>query len=108
MNKHLNKFAIGLTLTLSACSLAPMYQRPAMDVPVGWSGTLGVGSTEQNTTPFWQELGSAELDHLIDNVLAQNLDLEAALQRIDQARALAKVAGSPLYPQANASANAGH
>jgi NodT family efflux transporter outer membrane factor (OMF) lipoprotein len=52
---------------------------------------------------FWQDLGSVELDRLIDQVLAQNLDLEAALQRIDQARAQAKIASSPLYPNVSAS-----
>ena len=36
-------------------------------------------------------------------MLAQNLDLEAALQRIDQARAQAKIASSPLYPNVSAS-----
>ena len=38
--------------------------------------------------------------------LAQNLDLEAALHRIEQARAQAKVAGSPLYPNVSASGSA--
>jgi outer membrane protein, multidrug efflux system len=63
----------------------------------------GFGATQQNTTLFWQELGSAELNRLIDNALAQNLDLEAALHRIDQARAQAKIAGAPLYPSVSAS-----
>jgi NodT family efflux transporter outer membrane factor (OMF) lipoprotein len=40
---------------------------------------------------------------LVELALAENLDLEAALHRIDQARAQAKVAGAPLYPTVNAS-----
>ena len=40
---------------------------------------------------------------MIDDVLAQNLDLEAALHRIEQARAQAKVAAAPLYPSIIAS-----
>jgi NodT family efflux transporter outer membrane factor (OMF) lipoprotein len=74
-----------------------------MVIPDGWSSVAGVGATQLNTVPFWQELGSAELNRLIANVLAQNLDLEAALHRIDQARATAKVAASALYPTINAS-----
>ena len=54
---------------------------------------------KQSTLPFWQELGSEELNRVIELALAQNLDLEAALYRIAQARAQAKVAGSALYPQ---------
>jgi NodT family efflux transporter outer membrane factor (OMF) lipoprotein len=97
---------VALSLALSACSLAPDYQRPPMELPGAWTQADGVGTTQQNMTPFWQELGSDELNRLIDNVLAQNLDLEAALHRIEQARAQAKVAGSSLYPRVNASGSA--
>src|SRR6266576_4097962 len=106
MRKHLLNGTVALSLALSACSLAPNYQRPEMALPTGWSNVAGVGATQQNTSLFWQDLGSVELDRLIDQVLAQNLDLEAALQRIDQARAQAKVAGSPLYPNVSASGSA--
>ena len=103
MRKHLLNGTVALSLALSACSLAPNYQRPDMALPTGWSNVTGVGATQQNTSLFWQEFGSAELDRLIDEALAQNLDLEAALHRIDQARAQAKIARSPLYPNVSAS-----
>ena len=106
MRKHLLNGTVALSLALSACSLAPNYQRPEMALPTGWSNVAGVGATQQNTSLFWQDLGSVELDRLIDQVLAQNLDLEAALQRIDQARAQAKIASSPLYPNVSASGSA--
>lgn len=92
-----------LALALSACSLAPTYERPAMEIPGGWSSVQGVGAAaEPSGTPFWEELGSTELNTLIDAALAQNRDLEAALRRIDQARAQAKVAAAPLYPSVSA------
>ncbi len=103
MHKHLWNGTVALSLALSACSLAPNYQRPEMALPTGWSNVAGVGATQQNTTLFWQEFGSVDLNRLIDNALAQNLDLEAALHRIDQARAQAKIAGAPLYPSVSAS-----
>jgi multidrug efflux system outer membrane protein len=107
MRNHPLKTTIALSLALSACSLAPNYQRPQMAVPPGWSSVAGVGVDAQpSTTPFWQELGSADLNNLIDTALAQNLDLEAALHRIDQARAQAKIASSPLYPTVSASGSA--
>jgi outer membrane protein, multidrug efflux system len=98
-----------LSLTLSACSLAPQFTSPAttMDIPNGWNGAAGVAAgSAPSDKPFWEELGSSELDQLIDIALAQNLDLEAALHRIEQARALAKVAAAPLYPQVNAGGSA--
>ena len=101
------KSAIALSLTLSACSLAPQYQRPQMTMPAGWSDVAGVGASDQKAnTPFWQELGSNELNNVMKIALAQNLDLEAALHRIDQARAQSKIAGSTLFPQIEASGGA--
>ena len=75
-----------------------------MEIPNGWSSVQGVGVTsEPSTTPFWEELGSTELNQLIEITLAENRDLEAALHRIDQARGQAKAAAAPLYPEISAS-----
>jgi NodT family efflux transporter outer membrane factor (OMF) lipoprotein len=75
-----------------------------MTIPGGWSNVPGVGAAAQpSATPFWEEFGSADLNRLIETALAENRDLEAALHRIDQARAQAKVAAAPLYPTINAS-----
>lgn len=99
--------AFVFSLGLSACSLAPSYQRPDMAIPAGWSSVAQVGVNSQpSPTPFWRELRSADLDRVVEIALAQNLDLEAALQRIDQARAQAKVAAAPLYPTLNANGSA--
>jgi multidrug efflux system outer membrane protein len=106
MRKHLKISLVALALASSACSFAPNFQRPQMAIPAGWSKVEGMGAAERNTTRFWQELGSADLNRLIENVLAQNLDLEAALHRIDQARAQAKIAAAPLYPTISASGSA--
>ena len=107
MRKHFLHSTLALSLALSACSLAPNYQRPQIAVPGGWSDVTGVGQAQVNpNAPFWQELGSTDLNQLIDNALAQNLDLEAALHRIEQARAQAKSSAAPLYPTISASSSA--
>jgi len=103
MRKSLLGSTVALSLALSACSLAPTFQRPQMEIPYGWSSVQGVGmESEPSTKPFWEEFGSTDLNQLVETALAQNLDLEVALHRIDQARALAKVAASTLYPTVNA------
>jgi NodT family efflux transporter outer membrane factor (OMF) lipoprotein len=99
MHNYLRNGTLAMSLALfSACSLAPTYQRPAVEIPAGWNAAPGSGVTRQNTTAFWREFGSEELNGLIDRMLAENLDLEAALHRVEQARAQAKIAGAPLYP----------
>ena len=96
--------SVAIGLALSACSLAPKYQQPDMTIPTGWSNVQGVGLAAQpSATPFWQEFGSSDLNRLIETALAENRDLEAALHRIEQARAQAKIAAAPLYPAINAS-----
>ena len=98
--------AILISLALSGCSLAPTYQRPQLAMPEDWSSPSAAGfNPQQNGMPFWQELGSDDLDRVMDVALAQNLDLEAALHRIDQARAQVRVAGAPLYPSVQASSS---
>ena len=105
MHKYSFIHAVFLSLALSACSLAPEFQRPQMAMPEGWSGVAGVGSKlGEDARPYWQEMGSEELNRVVEMALAQNLDLEVALRRIEQARAQAKVAGSALYPSIDASA----
>lgn len=107
MGKYLVNGMVLFSLALSGCSLAPEFQRPQMVMPGGWSNVSGVGlKSEQSALAFWQELGSEELNRVIEAALAQNLDLEAALHRIEQARAQAKVAGSALYPSIDASTGA--
>jgi len=55
MRKSFVSGTMALSLALSACSLAPNYQRPEMAIPNGWSTVAGVGLNAQpSTTPFWQ------------------------------------------------------
>jgi NodT family efflux transporter outer membrane factor (OMF) lipoprotein len=103
MRKHFLGSTLSLSLVLSACSLAPDFQRPQMALPDGWTSVPGIAlKSQQSTSPFWEELGSEDLNRVMKVALAQNLDLEAALHRIGQARAQAKVAGAPLYPSLEA------
>lgn len=103
MRKRILQGAMVISLALAGCSLAPEFHRPQMAIPDGWSG---VAAAQPSGQPFWREMDSEELNGLVDQALAQNLDLEAALHRVEQARAQVKVAGSALYPSLTASGSA--
>ncbi len=93
----------GVLLLLAGCSLVPDYQRPADAAPEAWKNQTPKPTSGATISPDWWKLfGSAELDRLITEALSNNRDLTAAIQRIDQFRALAKIAGAPLLPAVGA------
>ena len=75
-----------------------------MDIPAVWSAVSNTTQLPQREeSPFWQEFANEDLNRVVNVALAQNLDLEGALHRIEQARAQAKIAGAALLPSVDAS-----
>lgn len=96
----------GLALAfLSACSLVPEYRRPEFDVPAEWSfRDPAKPDAARSLARWWESFDDAELNRLIVTALSRNLDLAAAADRVQQARAQAKIAGAPLWPAASLNA----
>ncbi|QPK64221.1 efflux transporter outer membrane subunit [Methylomonas sp. LL1] len=86
-----------VSLSLTACNLVPNFQQPALDIPADWR-EASTGPASQVDPQWWTAFGSAELERLIKATLAYNNDLAAAGQRVEQARAQAKIAGADLWP----------
>ncbi|MGJ0483909.1 MAG: efflux transporter outer membrane subunit [Methylomicrobium sp.] len=99
-----NRGVFGICLVLAGCSLVPDYKRPVDTAPEAWKNRAPKSqTTETQISPEWWKLfGSTELDRLMTEALTANRDLTAAVQRIDQFRALAKIAGAPLLPAVSA------
>lgn len=93
-----NIYILLTLVSMTACSLAPSYQRPAMPGADKWRQEKS--ATVTDLSRWWEKFNSIELLALENRALQQNLDLRAALARIDQARAEAKIVGADLYPQA--------
>ncbi|WP_372717788.1 efflux transporter outer membrane subunit [Immundisolibacter sp.] len=89
-----------LVLAITGCNLTPAYQRPQVPEPASWPQA----GLHAQTLPdrWWQSFASPPLDGLVENALAANQDLAAAIQRIAQARAAAVVAGAATWPQVDA------
>lgn len=92
-------------ILLCGCTLSPDYQRPSVDTPANWSVT-DKNSTQNVAKDWWTSFGSAELNALMDDALANNNDLLAGVQRIVQARASLKTAGASLLPTVSGSGGA--
>lgn len=88
-------------LILAGCSLAPDYQRPATELPETWQAAPVQGQNIP-VDRWWTLYRDATLDRLVDEALTYNQDLALATARLDEARALARVADAQLVPAVDA------
>lgn len=101
--------AISAAAFLAGCSLTPDYEQPTSDVPAAWptEAPLADAATDQAAgidAAWWDRFGDPALSALMRDALASNYDLAASIERIEQARASVKVAGSALLPSVDGSA----
>ena len=87
-------------LFLSSCTFYPHYDRPTVEDASAWRTPLET----QNAVDigWWKQFGDEVLDQLIDQALANNQDLKAAISRVDQFQAQLMIARSKFYPQIQA------
>ncbi len=98
--------ALLLLVTVTGCEMIPDFKRPEVDMPAAWKdGTRG-GEAHVDAG-WWKNFRSAELDRLMDEALANNLDLKASVARINQSRASARIAGASLLPSVDGSGSLG-
>ncbi len=89
-----------LALLVSGCQVGPRYHPPEMVVAEGWKAPQGMMPLPQ-VACWWEIFQDPTLDHLIKQAICNNPSLEAASQRIEQARAMAQMTKSRLVPQLN-------
>ncbi len=99
--RHITAISAALVF-LSACSLTPDYQRPEIETPA-WQDAQSIQNAEI-AADWWTNFESAELNALMKRALGNNNNLQASLQRIEQARADLKIAGAALLPSADITA----
>ncbi|MBI1207182.1 MAG: efflux transporter outer membrane subunit [Azospirillum sp.] len=100
---HWTATVFALVVTgLSACSLTPDYQAPDPSLPDAYRlGTTGAANGSELPPPsstWWRGFGSTELGRLVEQALANNRTLKAAVSRVIQAKAQAEAAGATLLP----------
>jgi multidrug efflux system outer membrane protein len=87
-----------VSVLAGGCAVGPDYVRPAVEQPAQFKSQAAGEAAPPIATEWWRLYGDPELDQLIASVHASNQTLRQAVARVDQARALARVAGSFLYP----------
>jgi outer membrane protein, multidrug efflux system len=90
--------AVALAALLLGCASTPP-PPPTLDLPAATAGDL-------HFERWWTAFGDPTLDKLVDEALAHNLDLAAAIARVEYGRALVLLAQSDLYPTVDLAAGA--
>lgn len=104
---HRRALASGaLLLALAGCALGPAYAPPTLEIPAAYRATEASAAAAWPSETWWRGFRSPELDQLIDAARVHNFDIQAAIARVRQADAQARIAGSPLLPTVSASSDA--
>lgn len=100
-------FLVGLILCCLpvSCTVHPVDEKPDVDVtlPAAFSAS---GQAQTAGNRWWQAFQDIGLNNLVEQVLADNLDMAQAWDRLAQAEAAARLAGASLQPQVSIQAGA--
>jgi NodT family efflux transporter outer membrane factor (OMF) lipoprotein len=91
---------------LSACSLAPTYERPAAPVPAAFPASAASSGTAAAELGWADFLTDARTRALVELALKNNRDLRIATLNVEQARALYGVQRADQLPTVSAGASA--
>jgi len=91
--------AVAMALSIAGCATTETAP-PKLDLPVATAAKAPV-----ELDSWWTLFGDTELTALVEEALANNLDLRAAVARIDLARANLLLARSFLYPSVDLNVN---
>ena len=80
---------------------APPVSESALDLTEEFSASTG--SSPYDPVEWWKSFGDLALDRIVEAVLDSNFDLAAAVARMDQARARARIANAASFPLINPS-----
>jgi len=80
------------------CTVGPRYVPPPADPPASFKSPAPNGGESVVPEEWWRLYGDADLDRLIATANDSNQTLRQAVARVDEARALARVAASYRYP----------
>src|SRR5580765_1357914 len=92
--------SLGLALITTGCApLGPNYVRPPVPTPTHYRFASLVQAESLADAPWWRVFEDPQLQALIRDAIDSNLDVRAAVARVEFARAQAGIAKSFLRPQ---------
>ena len=103
--------ALAAAILLCGCTMGPNFHRPETTPPPSWAGAASAPADLPSKPVaraydgrlWWSVFKDPVLDGLVDEAMQQNLDLQTAALRIEEARAQRGSAASQGLPQVNGS-----
>ncbi len=89
----------------AGCLVGPNYMRPEMPSPQQFRFVEGAQAESLADAPWFKVFDDPALQALIKDAITSNLDLRAAVARVEEMRARAGIAKSYLYPQVDGAAS---
>jgi len=104
----IRKTLISLYIFIAGCTVGPDYQGPPeLADAEGWAYPTGeTGSGNDPSITWWEVFDDPLLESYVATAVADNPELRAASERVNQARALRREARAPFFPSFNT--EAGH
>ena len=98
-------FLLATSLFLFSCASAPPRKdiKTGVDLPQTWKS--GLQAEASIDSAWWNEFNDPKLSEILAQAFGQNFNLAIAAANLQTAAAQAKIAGAPLFPQVNLSAN---
>jgi len=98
----LSLLSAGCAVTLSACTLAPKYERGVLPVADQFPTAASAQGASAETLPWRQVFLDSRLQAVIDQALANNRDLRVSSLNVERVRALYRVQRASLVPSVDA------
>ncbi|MGC2782823.1 MAG: efflux transporter outer membrane subunit, partial [Roseiarcus sp.] len=105
---------LAVATAMASCSVGPDYRTPVVHLPSGFLALAPSGQKSKgpelataDLTQWWRSLDDPKLNSLEDRALQANLDLEIALNRIQEARAELVVIANQALPEGGATGGGG-
>lgn len=102
-----NLFTLSLAALMTACTMAPRYERPVAPVASTYENTSGTAAATPASDIGWKEFfPDPDLQALIAAALENNRDLRIATLNVEAARAQYRIQRADLVPSLNAEGTA--
>jgi len=109
MTCRLNVFLICLIAGVLGCTgMGPVYERPdlGLTVPAFWNQGVAKSRGPVADDRWWEAFGNSDLDQLVQDVLARNLDIREAAERVLEVRARLTSSRADRFPKIGLEAGA--